>query len=290
MLMLAPLASLFIGLLLILMRIAFITLYERKILALTQLRLGPNKVIFKGIVQPLIDGVKLLQKNLIMPQRAYKTLFLWAPFFVIAIIIFTWSCIPGIPFQLNYWTSILFLIVIFSVGVYGIFLIGWRASSKYAFIGRMRSCAQTVSYEVCLALVLFATIFRTNHPHAGITNSLFLLLGLRFWLISCLAETNRAPFDFAEGERELIRGLNIEHGSLVFAYIFVGEYGIVLCLSWITSLIWFHSSLLCAALCVTIFLLLRRTLPRFRYDKLIAFCWTRLLPTALLWATLRLLL
>jgi len=282
--MIASLFLILISILLILIAIAFITLLERKILALTQLRVGPNKVVLKGLVQPLIDGIKLLQKHLILPYRSYLEIFVFIPFLLIRVIILTWRCIWRFPYHSIYWISVLLLIVLFSVRVYGIFLIGWRGASKYAFIGGIRACAQRLSYEVRLALVLLATIFLSNHRHVGTLRRILLIGRFILWITSILAETNRAPLDLAEGERELIRGLNIEHGSFILAYILVGEYGMVLSLSWITSLIFLNSNFLIVLFIISIMLLLRSTLPRLRYDKLIRLCWTFLLPIALLWS------
>ena len=265
------------------MGVALVTLFERKILALTQFRLGPNKTLLKGILQPLIDGVKLLQKEIFSPSLIYEVLYLFAPLLVILIIVISWACVCSFPLNSCFWIPVWFLVVILSLGVYGVFIIGWASVSKYAFVGGIRSCAQTISYEVRFALILFSCIFLSGHPSLGQVRRLFFIFSVSLWAISCLAETNRAPLDLAEGESELIRGFNVELRRVLLAFVFVGEYGIVVCLAWLTRILFFSRSLAAACFWIFLYLLVRSSFPRLRYDKLMALCWIVVLPVAVFW-------
>ena len=271
--------------LLVLLRIAFVTLFERKILALRQSRVGPNKILLKGILQPLLDGIKLLCKELVLPTTVLRTLLFLSSSLVIVIIILFWSCLLSTPFHASYWVTFFMFIVVLSIRVYGTFLIGFARTSKYSFIGAIRSCRQTVRYEVRFSLIILCTIL-TFGGTEFFNRSILTYLVLSPWLISCLSETNRAPFDFAEGERELIRGFNIELRSFILAYVLVAEYGILLALSWFSRAILFRRSLISALLFIFLFLTIRTSFPRLRYDKLISLCWSRILPVALFSALL----
>lgn len=270
--------SLLISVVFLLVRVAFITLLERKLIARAQIRLGPNKTLLKGLVQPLWDGVKLLCKLIFLPFYALKKVFFFSRALVFIVIIIAWSTAPNFPLHSLFWFPFFLFIAILRVGIYGILGVGYRRYSKYAFIGRVRACAQTIRYEVAFALIVLCLVI--SRGHVGLTESggLFLCWLVPCWAVSCLAETNRAPLDFAEGERELIRGLNIELGRFTLAYILVGEYGIVVFLSWFTSLLFLGGSIYWRVAWVFILLLARTAFPRFRYDKLIAFCWIIVLP------------
>lgn len=273
----------FIRILLLLIGVAFITLLERLILALSQFRKGPNKTGLGGVIQPLIDGVKLLLKDFILPSQSFSFLFVLGASWTLLIIIIVWFAFKTVPFQGGPIIRIWFLALVLSLGVYGIFLSGLRGISKYRFLGGVRGCIQRVRYEVRLALVVFSFVFLQQNSTFTLFRRIIIMSGLPFWFIRYIAETNRAPFDLAEGERELIRGFNIEYRRLPFAFILVGEYGIVLCFSWLSSLIFLGGSLLFVGVLVFSRLVIRRTLPRFRYDKLVSFCWSILLPTTVLW-------
>lgn len=285
--MIIRLIVVFIGCLLLLIGVAFITLFERLVLALRQLRKGPNKVGIIGIVQPLVDGIKLLLKSQILPSQAVSFLFLTGARWTLLLIIIIWSCVKTVPYHSYFWLTRGFLILLLGFGVYGIFLSGLRRISKYGLLGRLRGCIQRISYEVSFALIILSLIIFEQRGGFNNWSALLFWRGIPLWFISYTAETNRAPIDFAEGERELIRGLNIEYRSFPFAFIFVGEYGIVLCFSWLSGQILLGGSLLIIFICILVRLGIRRVLPRFRYDKLLAFCWTRLLPAAAALAFIR---
>lgn len=267
----------FISVLFVLIRVAFVTLLERKILALCQLRLGPNKVIFKGVFQPLIDGVKLLCKGIVTPIRTLRDLLILFSVLVIFVIVLLWRCLFCFPFHSFYLVGFLTLMVVLGRGVYGVLIIGYRSASKYSLVGGIRACRQTVRYEVRLALVIFSIVVCSRGIRLwGATEIAIILFPV--WFIRCLSEVNRAPFDFAEGERELIRGFNVEFGGYIFAYVFVAEYGSLVCFSWFRSVAFCGGRVGLVFVLIYLFLLIRVSFPRFRYDKLISFCWIRILP------------
>ena len=269
-----------------LMGVAFITLFERKILALSQFRLGPNKVLLKGLLQPLLDGVKLLHKSLLVPFQALGRIIVLGPALVLGGIILVWRNLSSFPFHGGLWVRRFFFLLVLSLGIYGVLLTGLRGVSKYSFLGGIRACIQRVSYEIRLALIIFSVVIFTGHSSFDRWRSLVFLLIFPVWGLSVVAETNRAPLDLAEGERELIRGLNLELGRVFFALIFVGEYGIVICLAWFTSLLFWRGGIWAGILWIFFSLFFRSVFPRFRYDKLLSFCWTKLLPLAVMWMLL----
>lgn len=271
----------FLGMLLSLIRIALVTLLERKLLAYSQVRLGPVKVLFKGVVQPLLDGIKLLQKGLLKPVYSLKELLVFRPLLLFVGMVIAWSCVISFPFHSIYWLGLLFLVLVLRLGVYSVLLAGFAGASKYSLVGGMRACSQRISYEVALALLLFSVLFLEKHQRFFVWRRFLLFIILPLWFLSYIAETNRAPFDLAEGERELIRGFNLEFAGLLFAYVLVGEYGIVICLSFLTAIIFLRRGVLLVGLFLLLRLMLRRTLPRLRYDKLISFCWTKILPVSI---------
>merc|ERR1711997_577601 len=216
----------------ILVNVAFITLLERKILGYSQLRKGPNKVSIIGIAQPFNDAIKLFTKEIVYPKLSNIFQYLASPFCGLMIVLVTCILIPFKEVILPSRITIIFLYIIIRINIYPVLISGWASNSKYALIGALRAVAQTVSYEVCLALILMFYLCLVGRiriimimARNRVWNKIIILLPIvGIWLISCLAETNRTPFDFAEGESELVSGFNIEYGRLGFALIFIAEY------------------------------------------------------------------
>lgn len=276
----------------VLVGVAFFTLFERKLLGYIQLRKGPNKTGFTGILQPFADAIKLFTKEHVKPIHANYSPFFLAPVIRFSLALTIWSCIPSfyrlIPFNL----SILFFLVCTGMNVYSLLAAGWSSNSKYSLIGALRGVAQTISYEVSLALLLLRPVIligRFSFGEAGeFQNRLwfvFLFPLLRVvWFISCLAETNRTPFDFAEGERELVSGYNTEYGGGGFALIILAEYTRILFISILFTVIFLggdRTNIFFFSLIAFSFVWVRGTLPRFRYDKLIGLAWKCFLPFSL---------
>lgn len=226
----------------LLVNIAFITLFERKILSYSQLRKGPNKVRVIGLLQPIADAVKLFIKELILIKDSNKALFIIRPSLGIIITLILISRIPS-GYQIGAPYLGILVLVIIRLGVFPIFLEGWRSFSQYAFLGALRRIAQTISYEIRLALLLFSVFIFSNKFSVGIAtekkliNILLLSPLIILLFVSAVAETNRTPFDFAEGESELVSGFNTEYGAGRFALIFIAEYGIIIFFSLILTLL-----------------------------------------------------
>jgi NADH-quinone oxidoreductase subunit H len=293
--------------------VAYLTYFERKVLALMQLRKGPNVVGPFGLLQPVADGLKLLSKETILPTRADKALFLGAPIFSFFIALSAWAVIPfdaGIVLS-NVNVGILYLFALSSFGVYGIIVAGWSSGSRYSFLGGMRSAAQMVSYEVATGLVIITVLLFTGSLNlskiveaqkdgwfaCGILFPMFIV-----FFIAALAETNRNPFDLPEGESELVGGFNTEYGSMSFALFFLSEYANMILMSAVATIlflggwlppmealavvpgfIWFA---LKVGLCLFVFVWVRATLPRYRYDQLMRIGWKWFLPFSLVWVVL----
>lgn len=228
-----------------LINVAFLTLIERKILGLAQFRKGPNKVSTIGLLQPFSDAVKLFIKEDLSPVVSNFAIFSLRPCMSLCLILCLWTVVPIGEVVVSYSVSLLCLIVILRLGLYPILVAGWASNSKYALIGALRAVAQTVSYEVRLAIILIR-VLRVSSSMRLISivelNSLgplvlYIFPLITLWLVSCLAETNRTPFDFAEGESELVSGFNIEYGAGGFALIFIAEYGRILFMRAVTSAI-----------------------------------------------------
>nr|BCG05726.1 NADH dehydrogenase subunit 1 [Glandirana rugosa] len=284
----------------ILLAVAFLTLIERKVLGYMQHRKGPNIVGPSGLLQPIADGVKLFIKlGPIRPSTSSQILFILAPTLALTLALTVWAPFP-LPFHILTNLSILFILAISSLTVYTILGSGWASNSKYALIGALRAVAQTISYEVTLALIILCTIFLTG----GFTLSAFNLSQqymsfiiplwpLAFmWFISTLAETNRAPFDLTEGESELVSGFNVEYAGGPFALFFLAEYANILMMNTITTIIFlgsllsslpFSTTLLMtkASVFSLLFLWIRASYPRFRYDQLMHLVWKNFLPLTL---------
>jgi len=280
----------------ILVNVAFITLLERKILGYRQIRKGPNKVSLIGLFQPFNDAIKLFSKEIVLPNKSNNLYFFISPILGLIIVLIIFFSFPFYEINFSIRISIIFIYIILSINVYPVIFSGWSSNRKYALLGRLRSIAQTVSYEVRLALMLmFYLCF-------CISLRMFFLIKINFffikfflfapmvgiWLISCIAETNRTPFDFAEGESELVSGFNIEYGSVMFALIFIAEYASIIFIRIIFSIFFFAKRsnymilYLISTIIMRIWVWVRTTLPRYRYDKLINLAWKIYLPIVLL--------
>nr|WNV22545.1 NADH dehydrogenase subunit 1 [Psylliodes dulcamarae] len=282
-------------LLCVLMGVAFLTLLERKVLGYIQIRKGPNKVGFLGLVQPFSDAIKLLTKEQIYPLMSNFNLYYICPTMNLFMALFMWFSIPFFSVHLNFNLSILFFLSISSLSVYFIMLAGWASNSNYSLLGSLRSAAQTISYEVSLVLILMSFLFLILS--LNLMNFLkyqeyiwfiFMMLPLcLMWIVSSLAETNRTPFDFAEGESELVSGFNVEYSSGSFVMIFLAEYSNILFMSMISVIIFLGANLmnfiffLKLVLMSFFWLWVRGTLPRYRYDKLMYLAWKTYLPVSL---------
>jgi len=270
----------------VLLSIAFITLLERKVLGLRQVRLGVNKVRLFGILQPLLDGLKLFGKRFLLLSKIYKLMFILFPLVMFCLIGMSWSLIIRLDNLYSRSLSILFIFIVFGLSVYPAFLSGLRSYSKYRTIGRVRSSVVRVSYELLLTITILSVIF-------FIKTAFLLFYVFRFWavmrliiwLICILLETNRTPFDLREGESELIRGFNIEYSSVGFVLLFLREYGSILFIAYITTALFFNNSFFMFVIFTFYFLITRATYPRIKYDKTIKLCWIILLPVLTLFFT-----
>nr|ANN13217.1 NADH dehydrogenase subunit 1 [Astacus astacus]ANN13230.1 NADH dehydrogenase subunit 1 [Astacus astacus] len=279
----------------VLLGVAFVTLLERKILGYIQIRKGPNKLGILGLLQPFSDAVKLFSKEQINLSMFNFLPYYISPIFGLFISLVVWSVLPLLSGLFNMNLGVLFFLCCLSFGVYPIMSAGWASNCKYSMLGSLRSVAQTISYEVSLALILLSFIFLVeSFDFKEFTvyqeEVWFLLITVPLamvWFASCLAETNRTPFDFSEGESELVSGFNTEYSSGGFALIFMAEYSSILFMSMIFSLMFLGSSSLSILFYLKltsvsfIFIWVRGTLPRFRYDKLMYLAWKSFLPVSL---------
>jgi NADH-quinone oxidoreductase subunit H len=295
----------------LLIGVAYLTYAERKVLAAMQLRKGPNVVGPFGLWQPFADALKMLMKETIIPSGSNRLLFLMAPMLTFTLAMLAWAVIPvtegWVAANIN--VGVLYLFAISSLGVYGIIIAGWASNSKYAFLGALRSAAQMVSYEVSMGFVLVTVLLCAGslnltdvvhaQRHLWFCIPLFPMFVVFF--ISTLAETNRAPFDLPEGESEIVAGFFVEYSAMSFALFFLGEYANMILMSamttilflggwlapfgvepftWVPGLIWF---VLKICLCLFVFLWVRATFPRYRYDQLMRLGWKVFLPLSLAW-------
>nr|YP_009671930.1 NADH dehydrogenase subunit 1 [Strahlaxius plectrorhynchus]QCX31790.1 NADH dehydrogenase subunit 1 [Strahlaxius plectrorhynchus] len=279
----------------VLVSVAFVTLLERKILGYIQIRKGPNKVGFMGVLQPFADAVKLFTKEQTVPTLSNFMPYYLSPIFSLFVALIIWSIMPYDLGLISFNTGVLFFLCCLSLGVYSTMSAGWSSNSKYSLLGSLRAVAQTISYEVSLALILLSLIFLTESFNVDTFKVyqetiwfIWLTLPLSMlWLTSCLAETNRTPFDFAEGESELVSGFNTEYSSGGFALIFMAEYASILFMSALFSIMFLGSDLVSIffyfklTFIAFIFIWVRGTLPRLRYDKLMYLAWKQFLPVAL---------
>lgn len=283
---------LFIG---VLIRVAFITLLERKVLSYIQIRKGPNKLGFLGILQPFSDGIKLFTKEHLYLNYSNYLYYYFSPIIGFFLSLVIWILIPYYFNLIFFNLGILFIICCIGVGVYILLIAGWSSNSNYSILGGLRAVAQTISYEVRLALILCSILFLIIDFNLIILRIyqqnvwfIFIILPLRLCIFSSiLAETNRTPFDFAEGERELVSGFNIEYRRGGFALIFLAEYSIILFIRILFVLLYMGGYRLNLIFYLKlsfisfIFIWVRGTLPRYRYDKLIYLCWKVYLPISL---------
>nr|YP_009424294.1 NADH dehydrogenase subunit 1 [Callosciurus notatus]ARH02781.1 NADH dehydrogenase subunit 1 [Callosciurus notatus]QAB45865.1 NADH dehydrogenase subunit 1 [Callosciurus notatus] len=286
----------------ILLAVAFLTLVERKMLGYMQLRKGPNVVGPYGLLQPFADVVKLFMKEPLKPLTSSIILFITAPSLALTLAFTMWIPLPMPQPLINMNMGVLFILATSSLAVYTILWSGWASNSKYALIGALRAVAQTISYEVTLAIILLSVLLMngsfTLSTLITTQESIWLLLPTwplaMMWFISTLAETNRAPFDLAEGESELVSGFNVEYAAGPFALFFVAEYANIIMMNALTTTLFLgtllnpmspesftFSFMLKTLILTSVFLWIRASYPRFRYDQLMHLLWKNFLPLTL---------
>jgi len=304
---------------LLMLAVAYLTLVERKVIGYIQMRIGPNRVGPRGLLQPIADGLKLLLKEIILPTRSNLYLFVLAPVLAIGPALAAWAVIPFdagmVLADIN--AGLLYVLAITSMGVYGIVIAGWASNSRYAFLGAMRSAAQVVSYEIAMGFALVGVLIA-----AGSLNLSEIVMaqqgGIFYWywlpllplfvvyFVSGVAETNRAPFDIAEGESEIVAGFHVEYSGMAFAIFFLAEYADMILISilaatlfmggwlspfegipvlepmfaWVPGLVWL---LLKTSFFLFIYLWIRATFPRYRYDQVMRLGWKVFIPVTLVW-------
>ncbi|MCX7627687.1 MAG: NADH-quinone oxidoreductase subunit NuoH [Methylophilaceae bacterium] len=290
--------------------VAYLTLAERKVIGYIQARIGPNRVGYHGVLQPVADGLKLLFKEIVLPTAASKKLFLFAPVLALAPALAAWAVVPFSAKLVlaNIDASLLYIMAVTSMGVYGVIVAGWASNSKYAFLGSLRSAAQIVSYEIAMGFALVGVLMAANSLNlvkiveaqaGGFWHWYFIPLFPLFlvYLISGVAETNRAPFDVAEGESEIVAGFHVEYSGMAFAVFFLAEYANMILVSALTSLMFLGGWLsplpflpdgtgwMFAKMAGVLFLFLwfRATFPRYRYDQIMRLGWKVFIPITLVW-------
>ena len=296
--------------------VAYYTLAERKVIAYMHVRIGPNRVGPRGLLQPIADAVKLMCKEMIIPTNADRHLFLIAPILALAPALGAWAVIPFTDTLVlaDIDASLLYVLALTSMGVYGVVIAGWASNSKYAFLGAMRSAAQIVAYEIAMGFALVGVLMAAgslNHREivlaqsGGLHEWFFLPLFPLFlvYLVSGVAETNRSPFDVAEGESEIVAGFHVDYSGMGFAVFFLAEYANMILISaltvimflggwhapvsiapftWIPGIAWFFGKLAAVAF---LFLWFRATFPRYRYDQIMRLGWKVFIPVTLVWIT-----
>lgn len=299
--------------------VAYLTYAERKVIGYMQVRVGPNRVGFRGLLQPIADVVKLIFKEIIIPHRSNRFLFLSAPLFSLAPALAAWAVIPFssgmVLADIN--AGVLYVFAMSSIGVYGILISGWASNSKYALLGALRSAAQTISYEIAMGFSLVGVLMAAGSmnltdivqaQHGGVWHWFFLPLFplfIVFW-IAGVAETNRAPFDLAEGESEIVAGFHVEYSGVTFSLFFLAEYTSMILIStllallfmggwlspfegipglhtlfaWVPGFAWLFAKVV---FFLFVYFWLRATFPRYRYDQLMRLGWKVLIPVTLVW-------
>lgn len=299
----------------LLLGVAYLTLAERKVIGYMQVRLGPNRVGFRGSLQPIADAIKLMFKEVIIPTNANRFLFLAAPVLAFVPALLVWAAIPfgpGVAIS-NMNGGLLYVLAIAGLGVYGIIVAGWASNSKYAFLGAMRAAAQLVAYEIAMGFALVGVLMLAQT--LNLSKIVEAQAGGGFWswywlplfpfflvyFISGIAETNRAPFDVAEGESEIVAGFHVEYSGMAFALFFLAEYANMIfvsllttvlflggwyapintpMLTWIPGIVWL---LLKTAFLLYVFLWIRATFPRYRYDQIMRLGWKVFIPVTIAW-------
>jgi len=303
----------------LLISVAYLTYAERKVIGYIQVRIGPNRVGFRGLLQPFADLIKLILKEIIIPNRSNKYLFVIAPLFALTPALAGWAAIPfeqGIVLA-NMNAGVLYLFAMSSLGVYGVLIAGWASNSKYAMLGALRSAAQTISYEIAMGFAFVGVLIAAGtmnitdivlSQRGGIWHWWFLPLFplfMVFW-IAAIAETNRAPFDLAEGESEIVAGFHVEYSGVGFALFFLAEYASMILISTIMTLLFVGGWLspfegipvlndilffipgivwlfVKVAFFLFVYLWVRATFPRYRYDQLMRLGWKILIPVTIIW-------
>nr|YP_010478254.1 NADH dehydrogenase subunit 1 [Nesophrosyne montium]UVI59698.1 NADH dehydrogenase subunit 1 [Nesophrosyne montium] len=288
----------------VLVSVGFFTLLERKVLGYMQLRKGPNSVGYLGIFQPFSDGAKLFLKEQVFPMNSNYLIYMVCPFFSLFQSLVMWTLFPMYINSLEFNLGVMFFLCVTSLSVYGLMICGWSSNSVYSMLGCIRSVSQAISYEVSLSLVLLCYFLLVDSYNfmsffCGQFTIWFVMLSLPLfmcWLSCCMAESNRTPFDFSEGESELVSGFNVEYGAGGFALLFIAEYSSIIFICLLSCIIFlgcnlndFNFYLKLIFLCF-LFLWVRGTLPRYRYDKLMYLAWKCYLPVSLNYILLFLLL
>lgn len=309
----------------LLLAVAYLTLAERKVIGYMQVRIGPNRVGPKGLLQPIADAIKLMFKEIVLPTNANRFLFLTAPILSLGPSLAAWAVVPFDDGMLlsNLNAGLLYILAMTSLGVYGVIIAGWASNSKYAFLGAMRSAAQIVAYEIAMGFALVGVLMAGGSLNLGdIVNAQQGSLLHWFWLplwplflvyfISGVAETNRAPFDVAEGESEIVAGFHVEYSGITFSVFFLAEYANIILISALTAIMFLggwlspfqavlppaafeipalgywlgpgiHWFLLKTSLFAFLFLWFRATFPRYRYDQIMRLGWKVFIPVTLVW-------
>jgi NADH-quinone oxidoreductase subunit H len=292
--------------------VAYTTLAERWVIGWIQIRIGPNRVGYFGLLQPIADGLKLLMKEIIIPTGANKFLFILGPILALMPALAAWAVVPFNAEMVlsNVNAGLLYILAMASLGVYGIIIAGWASNSKYAFLGALRSAAQIVSYEIAMGFALVCVLMAAQSMnlgdivngqkgHYGALNWYFIPLFPMFivYFISGVAEANRAPFDVAEGESEIVAGFHVEYSGMAFALFFLAEYANMILISFLTSImflggwlspvpflpdsiVWMLGK---AVFVLFLFLWFRATFPRYRYDQLMRLGWKVFIPLSIIW-------
>ena len=295
--------------------VAYLTLAERKVIGYIQVRIGPNRVGPRGLLQPIADAVKILLKEIIIPTGANKFLFVLAPVLAIAPALVAWAVVPFSPELVlaNVDAGLLFILAVTSMGVYGVIVAGWASNSKYAFLGAIRSSAQIVSYEIAMGFALVGVLMVSHSLNlgeivkgqqgGGFWSWYFIPLFPLFlvYMISGVAETNRAPFDVAEGETEIVAGFHVEYSGMTFSVFYLAEYANMILVSalcalmflggwlpplnfapftWVPGFLWLLAKI---AFLLFAFLWIRATFPRYRYDQIMRLGWKVFIPVTLVW-------